>query len=587
MGAEQSTLTVDTQASETTTEDEYLPQAQSAGLLFPKRKQNRRANLVNTVGSTSILEHDILDHETSSKNSLKGQGYSTVSESDTKINMNAKDDIRSFRPHVTIPTHSNCKPKVQFCRRESLNLHELELLSYHHSVIPIMKQGSAQRVRFLVDQWIPFVNELKYYKDLGKQRVLANYSTDSRFPIHGHELPQLSQRCFELTEQWYGCGRGNISSFYKWFIEMSETIQVSGYPFSDIPMTYSNDGYCRMTDGNVRSAKMKLFTDRDCMHVKYGGISQRLGVSAIDNTVLCGVMTVEKATVLIATSMIKKWFIRLICERQEAALALIGQKLEIDDIVYMQPTSLASILTQISDYDLQSWGIDPSSLSYRCLKLHGFVLKDWGQIMEADREVIHNVLSGEILKNLSYQRPVAKKNAKFNNICKLFIRWCKTNPGEWFQADKKLHMNILLAGMWSNQITVIKRTEMEKYTIAKYIPLEWCRKIDLLNVDEKGTVIVKRPAGTIEFSRIRINECPYASYHGMSLAGGSFSEGARRLGLRDQLGLPIDPKARLENWYLNDIEKALVECYYLNPDPDPGCALLPEEMYFDVSQNPK
>ena len=59
------------------------------------------------------------------------------------------------------------------------------------------------------------------------------------------------------------------------------------------------------------------------------------------------------------------------------------------------------------------------------------------------------------------------------------------------------------------------------------------------------------------------------------------------MSLRHQLNLPRDPKSKLKNWFLTDIEKVIIECTYLNPAAEDEHMLLPGEKYYDVGQNTK
>ncbi|KNC83490.1 hypothetical protein SARC_04248, partial [Sphaeroforma arctica JP610] len=244
----------------------------------------------------------------------------------------------------------------------------------------------------------------------------------------------------------------------------------------------------------------------------------------------------------------------------------------------------ASVLGCLSREDLIRWSINSDNLSYRCLASNGFLLKDWGQLNNVDRACVHSYIQSSVERYWELEN--AERDKTFHDTCRKFIKHNRDCPGNWYEDDQQLHLRILLIGLWCGAIAVIKRTEMEKLTIAKYIPLEWRRRVDLLTVTESGQTKKMREAGAIEYSRIRINEFPYAPSHGMSLAGGEHLEGKKRVGMLHQLSLPCDPTSRLENWYLIDIEKILQECKVMNPNPR-GATKLPNEDYHAVGQNPK
>merc|ERR1719272_1882067 len=130
-------------------------------------------------------------------------------------------------------------------------------------------------------------------------------------------------------------------------------------------------------------------------------------------------------------------------------------------------------------------------------------------------------------------------------------------------------------------------------TMARYFSLVWTRSqplwCALSNVPKK-----LREAGTIEASRVRANECPYARFHGMSLPSGGFTRDERRTKQTKERGNSLlmelqwvhDPGANIENWFLTDIEKIVQEAFQLNPH-GPKSMMLPGEMFVNVGQNPK
>jgi hypothetical protein len=65
------------------------------------------------------------------------------------------------------------------------------------------------------------------------------------------------------------------------------------------------------------------------------------------------------------------------------------------------------------------------------------------------------------------ERRHAGRDREFYGVCDDFIAWCKGHPGEWYHGDKARHLTVLLAGMWAGAVAVVKRTEMERFTIAK------------------------------------------------------------------------------------------------------------------------
>ena len=182
------------------------------------------------------------------------------------------------------------------------------------------------------------------------------------------------------------------------------------------------------------------------------------------------------------------------------------------------------------------------------------------------------------------------------------LNFVRDHPGKFYRGNKQQHLHVLLAGLIAGKVAVVRRTQMEKFTHAKYLPTQWTRKAALCR--ELGAKPA-REVGAAEISRVRANECPYASDHGMSLAGGGVPEGvifAKTLtrahtcdsqislalaAVIYELSVPIDPTQRLGNWGLHDIEKICNEARVLNPSYAAASQALPGETMHDVGQNPQ
>lgn len=149
-----------------------------------------------------------------------------------------------------------------------------------------------------------------------------------------------------------------------------------------------------------------------------------------------------------------------------------------------------------------------------------------------------------------------------------FVEFQRTASGRYFRNDKRLHKQLLLLGMWTHDIAVLKRSAIEHRTVQRYVPLQWTRSVNLVRLEEDGTETVLRPAGVVEYSRLRKNAFPYGDSHGMGLSSGGLAEGLEAHGtLGYELGAALsqDPSAKLPNWDANDVEKILVELLMLNP----------------------
>lgn len=55
-----------------------------------------------------------------------------------------------------------------------------------------------------------------------------------------------------------------------------------------------------------------------------------------------------------------------------------------------------------------------------------------------------------------------------------------------YEGDKKKHKLMLLAGMWSKALTVVKRSVIESHTVHRYIPVKWTRQVSGNMLNERG-----------------------------------------------------------------------------------------------------
>jgi len=170
-----------------------------------------------------------------------------------------------------------------------------------------------------------------------------------------------------------------------------------------------------------------------------------------------------------------------------------------------------------------------------------------------------------------------------------FIQFTKANPGKIFRQDKQLHKKLLVLGLWQNELSVAKRSALEKHTVHRHLLFEWTRQVPLVQLQEDGTESTLRLAGATEHSRFRKNGFPYQDAHGMGLSSGGLEEstnGQRTLAYEYGNALPRDARAKLSNWYATDIEKILQEVSILNPRGSLA-EILPGEAFHDVGQNPQ
>jgi hypothetical protein len=254
--------------------------------------------------------------------------------------------------------------------------------------------------------------------------------------------------------------------------------------------------------------------------------------------------------------------------------------------------TVRSILRSLSAEDFAKAGVDPESFCFRELLAKGSLLSGFGQLEPADQVRVWDFCTSCLCPEGVSAQDVAPKEGS-TDVFDKFVLWARANPGEYFEKDKQKHFETLIGGMWCNRIALVRRSAMERMTLARYFAIGW-KRTQPLWAAFGSTKNQLREAGTKEASRIRANECPYANYHGMSLPSGGFALDERRAKQTDckfhtlmmEMQWVQDPSANVENWYLTDIEKILQECWHLNPH-GPASMILPGEMFLNVGQNPK
>eukprot|EP01104_Vermistella_antarctica_P015176 TRINITY_DN4921_c0_g2_i8.p1 TRINITY_DN4921_c0_g2~~TRINITY_DN4921_c0_g2_i8.p1 ORF type:complete len:973 (+),score=162.40 TRINITY_DN4921_c0_g2_i8:616-3534(+) len=250
-------------------------------------------------------------------------------------------------------------------------------------------------------------------------------------------------------------------------------------------------------------------------------------------------------------------------------------------------------------FTLAQFDIDPTNMSYRMLLRQGHVVRSWGQLSRQEKDKINHYIASELMGRSSLKRGAAlgaaaaatsttAERTPLQSKMEQFVEFTRNHPGSIFAGDREEHKKLLLLGMWTNNISVVKRSCMETMTVHRYLPIEWTREVTLWTIDESGQECALRRNGDKEFSRIRKNAYPYAESHGMGITTGGVVEGEQEHGsLLYDLGAVAasDPEGKLSNWYCNDIEKVVQEVYLLNPSAEDD--LLPGEAYHIVGQNPK
>jgi len=380
-----------------------------------------------------------------------------------------------------------------------------------------------------------------------------------------------------------------------------------------------------------------------------GSLKQSVDESPIANTKITGLMTTRDARLLVIGAVMRTHAVKLFRIRQRRALIQIQkisksktkrelvQRLIIastDDDKCANEEDAAACRSMFKDIRIFIWGqlkdkekksskhegttdkrsddisrigialtninFIPSNPSWQSLEKYGMISSSFGQCPT------------EVKVRLA-RRVEEIVNETWGNEEKLspevldFIGFIRNNPGAVYKADIQLHRKMLCAVQMSSGVTLVSRSLISQATAHRFLPIRWLRSVPLLLGSANGDLVELRTAATLEETRIRPNAFSYDNQHGLGLCG-STHRGREELDLRacrpektsfrkhhDQLSELIinDPKAKLGNWFCNDLDKVLNEFVILNAQPvynnnfSQMIDLLPGETPIIVGQNPR
>lgn len=455
------------------------------------------------------------------------------------------------------------------------------------------------RTHFLAGLWAPLLHRFDDHTDEIRRRREAGYRPPSRFPLQGFQIAELKNYVMHLTEIWYGSEKGgNLSAFYRWFLNAVSIVGVTAYSMDDIPMEASPDGWGVVIDASSRSKALKNRGALDESYQASGGMKQKQGRSAIDNTVLANVFTAAEARLLLVGRRLRKLFCTFLAFRQYCILKRFSRHLHINllplaslDASGREHGLVREILMSLSEENFSLAGVNPDSFCFQNLKARGSVLSGFGQLDPHDQKVMWEYASSLLLTESDRKDGIPDEESE--DLFDRLVLWCRKYPGEYFMHDRMRHYELMLAGMWSNKVVLVKRSGMEQLQMARFFAWSWERTQPLWAVFAGGPPKELRGPGSKEVSRVRANECPYAHYHGISLPSGGFAQDKKQEGTQSS-GYSMmmeaqwvqDPAANVENWFLTDIEKIVREAWNLNPH-GPKSMMLRGEMFVNVGQNPK
>ncbi|CAE7647488.1 unnamed protein product, partial [Symbiodinium sp. CCMP2456] len=247
--------------------------------------------------------------------------------------------------------------------------------------------GLLPRAHFQATLWSPLLDCLDQLNEEIRRRQRAKYRIHDCFPLQGHQIVELKHYIIHLTEIWYGARRGgNLSILYSWFVDAMGVLGVTAYSYDDLPVDKSSDAWATVIDGDARRRALQGRTGMDSAYVATGGVAQKQGRSAIDNTVLRNVFYPWEARELLVGRMARKFLSRLLALRQRSILRRLAQHLQLDVLHLAQDArthrSLRSILAATSDEEIKVLGLDPQDRLLLLLRRTGAEIAGFGQLDE-------------------------------------------------------------------------------------------------------------------------------------------------------------------------------------------------------------
>lgn len=160
------------------------------------------------------------------------------------------------------------------------HLHNHETLTADlQKYLPVIAQEHESAVK----SWDGYLKKLEQALALVKYRKDNNYEQQDIMPTQ-QELAELQQDCLRLTEAWYGPSNGNISCFYKYFIDMSNIAGITAFAYQDITKYISQDHYLVVVDKDERKNYYSEY-DKKRQALTAEGVPAFNGKSVIDKGV--------------------------------------------------------------------------------------------------------------------------------------------------------------------------------------------------------------------------------------------------------------------------------------------------------------
>eukprot|EP00931_Biecheleriopsis_adriatica_P032220 TRINITY_DN18825_c1_g1_i2.p1 TRINITY_DN18825_c1_g1~~TRINITY_DN18825_c1_g1_i2.p1 ORF type:complete len:1143 (-),score=216.98 TRINITY_DN18825_c1_g1_i2:60-3446(-) len=348
--------------------------------------------------------------------------------------------------------------------------------------LPTSAGGALPRAHFQAGLWTPFQDRLDDLLEEIRRRQRAKYRIHDCFPLQGRQIVELKNYIMHLTEVWYGSSQGgNLSVLYAWFVEAMGVLGVTAYSYDALPIEDSADGWTKVVDGEARRAALQGKGNRDSAYAATGGVPQKQGRSAIDNTVLRNHFNPWEAREMLTGRVLRKILCKLLRIRQRCVLRRLSHLFHLDLLRLASQggngrieRTVRAMLSATPDEEIEACGINTSGPAFQLLKSSGKELAGFGQLDAALQKRVWEVARVLLAQTATSIQQVPPENSPPDTFAR-FVAWTRDYPGEYFDHDKQRHALVLMAGLFSGRVVVVKRSAMERMTMARYFPLAWKR----------------------------------------------------------------------------------------------------------------
>lgn len=498
--------------------------------------------------------------------------------------------------------------------------------------IDVSLETKQSKEEIFLKKWQNYLNKLNRWEAEVERRTKAGFSLENRLPSQT-QLLKLSEECLTLSNEYYGIGNGNLSSFYLFFHRINVKAEATFYAYKDLPLKTSKDGYVTILDLDKKTELQNKYNEEiQAPYLRQGG-ARKTGRSPIDDSNRPLTLPKDEGKALLASYGLKRFMVayfnhkaqkhsavdasKLASSDQELKSKLedVGQlpahtKNAIWDLVIKQPflayiqkqqiqilnkishaepyfskkidllSTEATVVRKILQEDLKSLselGFKTDTPFFKLLQSTGKPLteEDWSLIFPSNKKELTKVLN-ELLKLLddAFFDPIA------GTVFEHYGKFLKSNPGEFFlptsiipetrhYTPQELQVFLHAQGTKSENAPL---RHINRTALERKSPVRYFPYTWKRKFPLASLTELIRAANSLETSRTRANQGLYSKAHGMSMSSNGLPEGfdARTRFLPlFQSGIPIDPTASKVANIHCDIEKILRELAIFNPRMNP------------------